>query len=126
MDIDMDDLCKSFSSESIRDLTSTEEFENLMYSQNHGITTLRYSEWLRKSVTRYKRYLEYTSIPSSSVQELKVIHLLIMDYLAFNNWNEDIDHQMMTQAAKCMTIDILIINYIDIGDVESIESVDSF
>ena len=113
MDDDMDDLCDVFSSGSIRDLSSSEEFESLSYSQTLDIITLRNSNWLKRTNVRYDRYLEYTTIATSEDQDLKIIHLLIMDYLSFS-WEDNIDIELMIQAAKCITIDMLILNYISL------------
>ena len=113
MDAEMDDLCDSFSSNKVTDLSSTEEFENLSYSQSRSILVLREDEWLKKSNIRYRRYLECTNIPSNEDQTIMVIHLLILDYLSFD-WEDNAG--ITLQAAKCVAIDFMLISYLNGGD----------
>ena len=109
--MDIDGLCDAFSSGSIQNLSKIEEFEDLSYSQDVDINTLRNSTWVKKANNRYSRYLEYTNITISEDQDLKIIHLLIMDYLSFR-WGDNSEIEMMVQTAKCIAIDKLILIYI--------------
>ena len=123
----MECLCESFSTGTLQDLSSAEEYENLSYSQNVNLNTLRNGKWLKNSIIRYKRYLEYTSISSSNERDLEVIRHLIFDFLSFDNWDMNIVSEITTQAAKCITIDMLIIHYIHNSDTDSdADSVESF
>lgn len=127
MNDEIDELCSILSVENIKDLTSAEEFENLSYSQNTDLYVLINSTHLRNSTKRYRRYLEYTSISTSSLQELEIIRLLILDFLFFKNWYNASEQELKIQAAKCKSIDMLILNYINDWDTESMsECADSF
>jgi hypothetical protein len=112
--MDIDELSgKMESCLGIFDHDGREEYIKLYYSQEITMGELRHDRNLLLTKDRYMRYLQNIDFSSDSYDHLNVIGILIGDFLSFQNWESNIDSEIIVQAAKCKTIDFLILEYMN-------------
>lgn len=107
--MNIDELCNSFENGNLETLSKSEEYDLLCFSRSLNIEDLAVHPHLRDSINRYSRYMEYAGLKESEREDVQIIGLMIDDFIK-NKCDP------LTMAAKCKTIDFLMISHLERND----------